>query len=161
MSADHDARCVFCRIAAGQAPAHRIWEDADHLAFLSTSPNTEGFSVVIPKAHRSSYVVDLEPGEYAALHLAAREVVRLLDATFTDVARTGIIYEGYGVDHAHAKLFPMHGTAGNAGQGWRPVASAVTGYFDRYAGYLSSHDHERAEDGWLAEVAARIRRAAG
>lgn len=149
--------CVFCRIVAGDAPAHRIWEDADHLAFLSIFPNTEGFSVVIPKAHRTSYVVDLEPEEYAALHLAAREVARLLDDAFPDVARTGIMYEGYGVDHAHAKLFPMHGTAGNAGDDWREVASPVEGYFEHYQGYLSSHDHKRADDAWLAGIAEHIR----
>ena len=47
MSADRDTGCVFCRIVAGQEPAHRIWEDTDHLAFLSIFPNTEGFSVVV------------------------------------------------------------------------------------------------------------------
>src|SRR5690625_2510672 len=98
MSADHAPACVFCRIAANNAPAHRIWEDANHLAFLSIFPNTEGFSVVIPKAHRTSYVVEMEPSEYTALHLAAREVARCLDAAFDGVARTGIMYEGYGVD---------------------------------------------------------------
>lgn len=159
MSADHAPACVFCRIAANNAPAHRIWEDANHLAFLSIFPNTEGFSVVIPKAHRTSYVVEMEPSEYTALHLAAREVARCLDAAFDGVARTGIMYEGYGVDHAHAKLFPMHGTAGNQGQNWREVASPVEGYFDWYQGYLSSHDHTRADDTWLADVAARIKRA--
>jgi len=158
MNADRDTGCVFCRIVAGEAPAHRIWEDADHLAFLSTFPNTEGFSVVVPKAHRTSYVVEMKPSEYAALHLAAREVARLLDAAFDDVARTGIMYEGYGVDHAHAKLFPMHHTAGNAGENWREVVSPVDGYFDCYQGYLSSHDHNRANDTWLADVAQRIRR---
>ncbi len=152
--------CVFCEIVAGRSPAHRVWEDEAHLAFLSIFPNTEGFSVVIPKAHRTSYVVDLEPEEYTALHLAAREVARRLDAAFPDVARTGIMYEGYGVDHAHAKLFPMHGTAGNAGEDWREVASPIDGYFDLYQGYLSSHDHERADDAWLAEVARRVRNAA-
>ncbi|MFE1165710.1 HIT family protein [Nocardiopsis sp. NPDC058789] len=149
--------CVFCEIVAGEAPAHRIWEDEAHLAFLSIFPNTEGFSVVIPKAHRTSYVVDLDPQEYTALHLAAREVARRLDATFPDVARTGIMYEGYGVDHAHAKLFPMHGTVGNAGEDWREVASRIDGYFDTYQGYLSSHDHQRADDSWLADVAKRVR----
>ncbi|GAA1467133.1 HIT family protein [Nocardiopsis exhalans] len=151
--------CVFCRIVAGEAPAHRIWEDEAHLAFLSIFPNTEGFSVVIPKAHRTSYVVDLDPPEYTALHLAARGVARLLDAAFPDVARTGIMYEGYGVDHAHAKLFPMHGTAENAGENWRAVASPIDGYFDRYQGYLSSHDHHRADDTRLADLAKRIRKA--
>lgn len=156
MSTDRDPACVFCRIVSGDAPAHRIWEDTDHLAFLSIFPNTEGFSVVVPKAHRPSYVVEMEPPEYTALHLAAREVARRLDSAFDDVARTGIMYEGYGVDHAHAKLFPMHGTAGNTGEDWHEVASPVEGYFDRYQGYLSSHDHTRADDPWLAEVAERI-----
>lgn len=159
MNTDHDPACIFCRIVSGNAPAHRIWEDAEHLAFLSIFPNTEGFSVVIPKAHRTSYVVEMEPEGFTALHLAARAVAHRLDTAFDDVARTGIMYEGYGVDHAHAKLFPMHGTAGNQGESWREVASPIDGYFDRYQGYLSSHDHTRAEDTWLADVAARIRRA--
>ena len=41
--------------------------------------------------------------------LAAKRVGTLLDARLPDVARTGMIFEGYGVDHVHAKLFPMHG----------------------------------------------------
>ena len=150
--------CVFCRIVVGASPAHRIWESGTHLAFLSIFPNTEGFSVVIPKAHRPSYVVEMAPDDYIALHVAAREVAQRLDRAFPDVARTGIMYEGYGVNHAHAKLFPMHGTAGNTGKGWREVASPVDGYFDRYQGYLSSHDHTRADDAWLADIAERIRK---
>ena len=151
------ASCVFCAIAAGEEPCHPFWEDEDHLAFLSIIPNTEGFSVVIPKAHRPSYVVRMDTDAYLALHLAAREAARCLDAAFADVARTGIMYEGYGVDHAHAKLFPMHGTAGNEGAAWRAVRSSVDVYFDRYRGYLSSHDHTRADDAELAVLAERIR----
>ncbi len=41
---------------------------------------------------------------------------------------------GYGNDHAHAKLFPMHGTAGNQGENWREMASPIEGCFDRYQG---------------------------
>src|SRR5690606_15183442 len=94
-----------------------------------------------------------------ALHLAAREAARCLDNAFEDVARTGIMYEGYGVDHAHAKLFPMHGTAGNEGASWRAVHSSVDIYFHRYEGYLSSHDHARADDTELAALAERVRSA--
>jgi hypothetical protein len=39
--------CIFCNIVNGEAPCHKIWEDAKHLAFLSIFPNTQGFSVVI------------------------------------------------------------------------------------------------------------------
>ncbi|MBB6173590.1 diadenosine tetraphosphate (Ap4A) HIT family hydrolase [Nocardiopsis mwathae] len=151
--------CVFCRIVTGDAPCHPIWEDDRYLAFLSIYPNTDGFSVVVTKAHRPSYVVDLDDEDFVGLHLAARETARRLDAAYPDVARTGIMYEGYGVDHAHAKLFPMHGTAGNQGENWRQVSSAVDTFFDSYAGYISSHDHLRADDQRLAETAKLIRSA--
>jgi len=40
--------CIFCKMLAGQAPMHLIWEDEAHVAFLSSRPNTPGFSVVVP-----------------------------------------------------------------------------------------------------------------
>ncbi len=44
------------------------------------------------------------------LVIAAKKTAQLLDEALKGVARTGMILEGYGVDHLHAKLFPMHGT---------------------------------------------------
>ncbi len=43
--------CVFCAIAAGDAPAIRVYEDADHLAFLDIRPFAKGHTLVIPKVH--------------------------------------------------------------------------------------------------------------
>lgn len=57
-------------------------------------------------------------------------------------------------DHLHAKLFPMHGTQAEA---WQRRSSNVCQYFDRSAGYLSSHDHKRADEADLAELAGLIR----
>lgn len=47
--------CVFCAIAAGDAPAIRIYEDEDLLAILDIRPFTRGHTLVLPKRH----VVDL------------------------------------------------------------------------------------------------------
>lgn len=149
--------CVFCSITAGDAPAHVVWEGPAHMAFLSIFPNTPGFTVVIPKKHLSSYVVELPGDDYVALHQAARRVAQVLDAAFDDVARTGIMYEGYGIDHVHAKLFPMHGTAGNNGQVWKAIHSDIDTFFNSYRGYLSSHDAARADDAELARLARHIR----
>jgi histidine triad (HIT) family protein len=146
--------CVFCAIAAGQAPCHRIWEDAKHLAFLSIYPNTEGFSVVITREHYPSYAFDLPDEVLAGLVLAAKRVGRLLDRKLADVGRTGLILEGFAVDHAHAKLFPMHGTRMET---WRPLSRPLDRYFHRYSGYISSHDYQRADDGELAALARKIR----
>jgi diadenosine tetraphosphate (Ap4A) HIT family hydrolase len=146
--------CIFCAIAAGQAPCHRIWEDEKHLAFLSVFPNTEGFSVVITKRHYPSYAFDLPDRILAGLVLAAKRVGHLLDRKLEDVGRTGLILEGFAVDHAHAKLFPMHGTRMPQ---WWPLSRPADKYFHEYEGYISSHDYQRADDAELAALAQRIR----
>lgn len=147
--------CIFCKIVCGEAPCHRIWEDEKHLAFLSIFPNTPGFSVVIPKQHYPSYAFNLPDDVLAGLVLAAKQVARQIDRAFSDVARTGMIFEGYGVDHAHAKLFPMHGTGSQSD--FRPLSIKVDKFFTQYEGYISSHDWQRADDIELAALAAHIR----
>ena len=149
--------CIFCQIVEGKAPCHKVWEDEHHLAFLSIFPNTDGFTVVIPKKHYPSYAFDMPPQALADLVLATQKVAKLLDKAFDDVGRTGMFFEGYGVDHVHSKLSPMHGT-GDMTQ-WRPIEWRQTKFFAQYEGYLSSHDHERADDEKLAALAARIREA--
>ncbi len=147
--------CIFCKIVAGELPCHKIYEDDDHLAFLSIFPNTEGFSVVIPKKHYSSYAFDLPDDVLAALVCVSKKVGKLIDMAFTDVGRTGMVFEGFGVDHVHAKLFPMHGTANM--KEWAELKSNVDKYFEKYEGYISSHDYKREDDAKLAEIAERIR----
>ena len=51
--------CIFCKIVNKESPAHIVWEDERHIAFLSIFPNTEGTTVVIPKEHHTSYLFDL------------------------------------------------------------------------------------------------------
>src|SRR5471032_1888435 len=104
------AECIFCQIVSGNAPGHIVWEDAAHLAFLSIFPNTEGTTVVIPKEHHPSYAFNLPDDVLSELMLATKKVAKLLDSKLEDVGRTAMVFEGYGVDHVHAKLFPMHGT---------------------------------------------------
>jgi diadenosine tetraphosphate (Ap4A) HIT family hydrolase len=152
----HNTNCLFCSIAAGTTPCHTIWESETHLAFLSIFPNTEGFTVVIPKKHLSSYAFAQTDTDLSELVVATKQVALLLDGYFDDVARCGMFFEGYGVDHLHSKLFPMHGTAG--GSTWEKKESgAVNTYFERYPGYLSSNDSGRADDAALAKLAEKIR----
>ena len=147
--------CIFCSIVRKTSPAHILWEDEQHMAFLSIFPNTPGFSVVIPKQHYGSYAFAQSDAVLSALIVATKKTALLIDRAFPDVARTGMILEGYGVDHLHAKLFPMHGTGQDSD--FKPISSRVDKFFDRYEGYISSHDFVRADDAELAELAAHIR----
>jgi len=147
--------CIFCDIVTHEIECFSIWEDEKHLAFLSIYPNTEGVTVVIPKLHYPSYLFSLDDTVIIELILASKKVAQILDNAFGDVARTGMIFEGFGVNHVHSKLIPMHGTSKFST--WVPIQSKNESYFHRYEGYISSHDCHIIDRNELAIVASMIR----
>jgi len=146
--------CIFCDIVSGKAPCHKIWEDKTHLAILSIFPNTEGFAVVMTKKHYPSYAFDVPENVFLDLMTASRKAGRLLDKKLGDVGRTGLIAEGFGINHLHTKLFPMHGTR----KEWKAIHSSVDKYFEKYEGYISSHNGKHADDKKLSKLAKKIRK---
>ena len=152
----HNNNCIFCLIANKQAPSYEIWSDDNYMAFLSIFPNTEGFTVVIPKEHYSSYAFDQDDKVLQELIIATKKTAKILDHYFEDVSRTGMFFEGFGVDHLHAKLFPMHGT--NNLNEWKPIESKKNNnYYKQYPGFLSSNDSLPANKDELAILAKAIR----
>jgi len=147
--------CLFCKIVKGEIPCYKIWEDEKHLAFLSIFPNTDGFSVVITKEHFPSYAFDLPDNALSDLVIASKNVAKLMDKKLEDVGRTGMIFEGFGIDHVHAKLFPMHGTENI--RAWKAIKSNVDKFFTKYEGYISSHDFKREDGEKLKKLAEKIR----
>lgn len=147
--------CIFCKIAEGKMPCYKIWEDKEHMAFLSPFPNTEGFSVVITKDHHPSYAFANSDETLKKLIIATKKVALLLDKKLKDVGRTGMIFEGFGIDHLHSKLFPMHGT--KEVSKWKPLKSNMDKYFEKYEGYISSHDYKREDDAKLTKLVKLIK----
>ncbi|HNZ55266.1 MAG TPA: HIT family protein [Candidatus Paceibacterota bacterium] len=43
--------CLFCKIVAGEIPAHKVYEDDKFIAFLDIKPVNPGHALIIPKAH--------------------------------------------------------------------------------------------------------------
>jgi diadenosine tetraphosphate (Ap4A) HIT family hydrolase len=156
-----DPDCLFCKFVSGELPCHKVWEDERHIAFLTIFPNTEAFTVVATKEHLDSYAFNNDDAVISDLVIASKKVARMIDRAYADdVERTGLFFEGYGVDHLHAKLFPMHGTA-KYRAGWRPIDSDVMDMvFPEYPGYLCSNNGPRVPDEELARVAEKIRAAA-
>lgn len=153
-NSNKETSCIFCQIVAGTAPCHKIWENERYLAFLSIFPNTEGFAVVLPKHHLSSYIFDHASDEINQLMKSTKHVASILVGKFTTVDRAALIFEGYGVNHLHAKLIPLHGTKTAS---WKHVASTIKTKFEAYPGYVSSHDAARESDKKLSELAAFLR----
>jgi len=103
MSTEND--CVFCGIVEGREPAHVVWQDDDHMAFLDINPITAGHVLLIPRAH-VPWVDDLSPEAHARLFVRVRSLTRPIAAA-VGAPRTGIAVEGFGVAHAHVHLVPI------------------------------------------------------
>ena len=43
--------CIFCKIAKGEIPSHKVYEDDCCIAILDVCPVAKGHTLVIPKAH--------------------------------------------------------------------------------------------------------------
>jgi histidine triad (HIT) family protein len=46
-----DPGCIFCKIAKGQIPANKVFEDSDFIAFHDIAPKAPLHLLVIPKQH--------------------------------------------------------------------------------------------------------------
>lgn len=51
MTMNHKHDCLFCRIARGEIPCRKVYEDDDILAFHDISPKAPVHFLVIPKLH--------------------------------------------------------------------------------------------------------------
>jgi len=97
--------CIFCRIAGGEIPSVRLYEDERVVAFLDIRPIREGHLLVMPKAH-FEYFDDL-PAELAAhVMTLAQKLARAMKKAY-GVARVGFLYTGTDVAHAHAHVVPL------------------------------------------------------
>jgi histidine triad (HIT) family protein len=157
-SSTDEGKCIFCEIINGNIQTPGIfWQDENFMAFLSTWPSVEGFTVVIPKKHYKSDALAMPDEILQAFIIAAKKVSEILLKHFEDVGRVGLIMEGTGVDHAHIKLIPMHGT-GHMKQGvWKQYPSGRSDYFEKYEGYLISSDGPKADPQKIKVLAEKLR----
>ena len=98
--------CLFCRIAAGELPAHKVFEDDHVLAFLDLHPIRPGHTLVIPKAHHV-WFEDMPAGLATQVMTCAQQLARGMKQIFK-VERVALFYTGIHVPHVHAHVVPMH-----------------------------------------------------
>ncbi len=141
-----DNKCIFCEIAQGRFETPGIfWENDEFMAFLSIDPNTEGFSCVIPKEHHGSDVLKIPDDMLQKFILASKTVATILEKYFIDVGRVGLMMEGTGINHAHIKLVPLHGTENLKRGEWQQVLSGKEFWFDKYEGWICSGGGPKAD----------------
>jgi histidine triad (HIT) family protein len=69
--------CIFCKIAAGEIPSNKVYENDQVLAFDDVQPLAPVHTIVIPKKHYGT-VNDLDDREiWFAMLAAAQEAARI------------------------------------------------------------------------------------
>jgi len=96
--------CLFCRIARGEIPCGKLYEDGELLAFYDIAPKAPVHFLVIPKAHIASLAQVTDENSALcgrALALIARlSAEKGLDNGFRVVTNTGAA-AGQSVPHLH------------------------------------------------------------
>lgn len=147
------ADCIFCQIATGKAPCFKVFENQETLAFLDIFPNTEGFSVVIPKEHYVSDFTQVPEAVVNSLLKSASFLAKKITAAYSDVGRCAVVIEGMMIDHLHAKVIPLHQTANKKPS--ELITEKTSKYFETYLGYISTKIMDQMADKDHLELVAQ------
>jgi diadenosine tetraphosphate (Ap4A) HIT family hydrolase len=145
--------CIFCKIIRGEIPCIKIWEDKDFLAVLDLNPNTEGMTLLLTKNHYDSYVFDMPDPVYKKFFLASKKLAKLMEQGL-GVHRVALVMEGMGINHAHIKLYPLHGLEEKFKETWAKERA----YFENYPGFISTQLGPQKTNAELEKVAEKIRK---
>lgn len=105
----HEPDCIFCKIARGEIPAHKVYEDDRFVAFLDINPQSPGHTQVVPKEH---YRFVWDYPDIGALFEVVRKIAKAQQKAFgNDMIWSRVM--GDEVAHAHVWVFPAVGTAGD------------------------------------------------
>lgn len=96
--------CVFCKIAAGEIPSVKIWEDQEVFAFLDATPNTPGHTLVVPKTHFEN-VFDIDEAMLQKVVAAGKKIAINMKEKLGAV---GVNLANNNGKHAHQAVFHFH-----------------------------------------------------
>lgn len=97
--------CIFCKIAKGEIPSQKVYEDENLLAFLDIDPVAPGHTLLIPKKHEQ-WFIEMEDADSDILFRGAKRVGKMLKEQYSaDFIRLGIV--GKDVPHVHLHLVPQ------------------------------------------------------
>lgn len=103
--------CPFCAIVADDAPAHRLSEDEQTLAFLDVEPATRGHALVVPKTHYETLTdmpESLAGATYRSAHRVAAAVESCPGVAGTNIVQSNGEAAGQDVFHAHVHVIPRY-----------------------------------------------------
>lgn len=101
--------CLFCKIANGEIPSFKIYEDDTTIAFLDINPDSNGHTLIIPKKHYQN-LDDIDMDTLNSIYKSAKKVKKLLEEKLgcegmSLLQNNGFVQE---VKHYHLHLKPFY-----------------------------------------------------
>ena len=103
--------CIFCKIAEGIIPSHKIYEDDDVLAFLDISQVTPGHTLVISKKHYDNFLTAEKDTMHKVMDVAQRigqAEMSILGAKGVNILTNVNKEAGQSVFHFHVHVIPRY-----------------------------------------------------
>lgn len=102
----YQADCLFCRIAAGEIPSDRVFEDESVIVFRDINPRAPTHVLAIPRRHIESAadLTDADGDLLAALFSALRQVSGELGLKAYRIVSNVGAESGQSVFHLHFHL---------------------------------------------------------
>ena len=79
--------CIFCKIAAGEIPCHKVHEDEHHIAFMDMGQVNPGHVIVSLKAHFET-ILDLDEDQSGAIFKLVNRVAKAVQQEFNPEGMT-------------------------------------------------------------------------
>lgn len=100
----YDENNVFAKALRGEIPCHKIYEDADTLAFLDIMPRSDGHALVITK-EKACDLFDVSPAGLAKLMAVVQKLApKIKDAMGAD----GVLIQQFNGTAAGQTVFHLH-----------------------------------------------------
>ena len=103
--------CLFCKIARGEVPSRKVYEDGESIAFLDINPANRGHCLAVPKKHfENIYGIDdktLEKVIVIAKNLS-KLIKEKLACNGINIVQNNERYAGQLVSHFHIHIIPRY-----------------------------------------------------
>jgi histidine triad (HIT) family protein len=125
----YDEQNIFAKVVRGEAPAAKVYEDDDVLAFMDLFPQSRGHTLVISKTSTARNLLDVEPADLCTLMTGVQRVAKAVRAALKP---DGIIVTqfnggpaGQTVFHLHVHIIPRWDGEPMAGHGGARMGDTV------------------------------------
>jgi histidine triad (HIT) family protein len=106
--------CIFCRIAKGEIPSYKVYENNNLIAILDISQATKGHTLIIPKTHAKN-LYELDDLSAAEIFKVVPFIAKGIKKAFNPIGLNVVINTEkplQSVNHFHIHLVPRYDNDG-------------------------------------------------